>query len=193
MVFYSNIHNMGRLKNFTREEVLEKSFHLFWRKGFADTSLKDLENVTGVNKSGLYSEFKDKDDLFLESLKHYRDSADIESLLYQSPMGIKNIETLLKLGLSSKGQKGCFIINTSRELSILPPKAKDIIINHIALVKKAVVDNLKAEKKHKTSSVETLESLADLVITFNTGVKMKVHYAPPELLEKEIDQFLQML
>lgn len=184
---------MGRLKNFTREEVLEKSFHLFWRKGFADTSLKDIEKVTGVNKSGLYSEFKDKDDIFLESLKHYRDSADIESLMYKNPLGVKNIETLLRLGLNSKGQKGCFIINTSRELSILPLKAKDIIIGHISLVKKSIIDNLKAEKKHKHSSDENLGNLADLIITFNTGVKMKIHYTPHELLEKEIDQFLKML
>ena len=41
---------------------------VFWRRGFADTSLHELEQATGVNKSGLYAEFKDKEDLFVQSL-----------------------------------------------------------------------------------------------------------------------------
>jgi len=44
---------------------------VFWKHGFADTSLQDLERATGVNKSGLYTEFRDKEDLFVECLRHY--------------------------------------------------------------------------------------------------------------------------
>ena len=51
---------MGRPKNFSREEVLEKAMPVFWKHGFADTSLQELERATGVNKSGLYTEFRDK-------------------------------------------------------------------------------------------------------------------------------------
>ena len=54
---------MGRPKNFSRKGVLEKALPVFWRRGFADASLHELEVATGVNKSGLYSEFKDKEDL----------------------------------------------------------------------------------------------------------------------------------
>ena len=57
---------MGRRKNFSREQVLEKAIPVFWQRGFSDTSLEDLERATGVNKSGLYSEFRDKEDLFVE-------------------------------------------------------------------------------------------------------------------------------
>jgi AcrR family transcriptional regulator len=38
---------------------------VFWKHGFSDTSLQELERATGVNKSGLYSEFRDKKDLFI--------------------------------------------------------------------------------------------------------------------------------
>ena len=58
---------MGRPKNFNREGVLEKALPVFWRRGFADASLHELELATGVNKSGLYSEFKDKEDLITKS------------------------------------------------------------------------------------------------------------------------------
>jgi AcrR family transcriptional regulator len=57
----------GRTKNFSREGVLKKALPVFWKYGFADTSLQELEKSTSVNKSGLYSEFADKGDLNLES------------------------------------------------------------------------------------------------------------------------------
>jgi hypothetical protein len=38
---------MGRPKSFSREEVLEKAMPVFWKHGFSDTSLQDLERATG--------------------------------------------------------------------------------------------------------------------------------------------------
>jgi AcrR family transcriptional regulator len=35
---------------------------VFWTHEFSDTSLQDLERATGVNKSRLYTEFRDKED-----------------------------------------------------------------------------------------------------------------------------------
>ena len=62
---------MGRRKLFTREDVLDKAIPVFWKHGLAETSVQDLEQATGVRKSGLYTEFKDKEDLFVESLRRY--------------------------------------------------------------------------------------------------------------------------
>ena len=88
---------MGRPKNFNREGVLEKALPVFWRRGFADASLHELELATGVNKSGLYSEFKDKGDLFMQSLQYYLESLDKKGLLTAEPLGWNNIERFLKL------------------------------------------------------------------------------------------------
>ena len=84
---------MGRPKNFSREEVLEKAMPVFWKHGFADTSLQELERATGVNKSGLYTEFRDKEDLFVACLRHYLESQEKRGLLTREPLGWKNVET----------------------------------------------------------------------------------------------------
>ena len=83
---------MGRPKNFSREGVLERALPVFWKHGFGDTSLQDLEKATGVNKSGLYAEFADKGDLYLESLRHYLRKRQKEDLLTAHPPGWENIE-----------------------------------------------------------------------------------------------------
>ena len=54
---------MARPRNFSREGVLEKALPVFWKHGFADASLQELEKATGVNKSGLYAEFSGKEEL----------------------------------------------------------------------------------------------------------------------------------
>jgi AcrR family transcriptional regulator len=97
---------MGRPKGFNREEVLEKAMPVFWKHGFADTSLQDLERATGVNKSGLYTEFRDKEDLFMACLRHYLESQGKRGLLTKEPLGWKNVETFSKMGRYTKGNSG---------------------------------------------------------------------------------------
>ena len=82
---------MGRPKSFSRDDVLERALPVFWKQGFAGTSLQDLERATGVNKSGLYSEFRDKEDLFLECLRHYLESLGNRGTSTREPLGWKNV------------------------------------------------------------------------------------------------------
>jgi AcrR family transcriptional regulator len=118
---------MARPRNFSREGVLEKALPVFWKHGFADASLQELEKATGVNKSGLYAEFSGKEELFLESLRFYLDRMPQLALLVVEPLGWDNIEQFLKLGpRNTEGQKGCFAISSMRELAILPPAAIEI-------------------------------------------------------------------
>ena len=47
---------MGRPKNFNRKGVLKKALPVFWRRGFADVSLHELE-VPSVFKTSLFTTF----------------------------------------------------------------------------------------------------------------------------------------
>jgi TetR/AcrR family transcriptional regulator, copper-responsive repressor len=96
-----NNESMGRPKNFSREDVLEKALPVFWKYGFAESRLQELEKATGVNKSGLYSEFADKGDLYLESLRHCLEKRQQEGLLTAKPLGWNNIKPRFRGGRSA--------------------------------------------------------------------------------------------
>lgn len=179
---------MGRTKQFDRTEVLKEAIQLFWKKGYADTSLSDLEKATGVNKSGLYSEFKDKDDIFLESLKLFSDTSTSYAALKREPYGWQNIEDFFKVDTTCKGHKGCFLTNTFREYSIIPPKVKAFIDQNSASVLELLVKNIKAAKTKKDP-----ELLAKMIITFASGKSLKLNAVKPEALEDETKAFLEML
>jgi AcrR family transcriptional regulator len=157
---------MGRPKNFSREQVLEKAMPVFWKHGFSDTSLQDLERATGVNKSGLYTEFRDKEDLFVACLRHYLESQGKRGLLTKEPLGWKNIEAFLKNGPLNKGeQQGCFSINSMREFAILPDEAYGVVTENRALLERLLALNIEAEKPCMAPS-----PIAEMVLSFFSGL-----------------------
>lgn len=182
---------MGRPKNFDREEVLEKAMPLFWKHGFADTGLQDLEKATGVNKSGLYSEFKNKDDLFIEALRHYIGTRKNARNMANEPLGIHNIETFFKkLVANETGNKGCFCVNTMREVDGLPAEAQEILINHRKNLKQLFLKNIEAEKTKMSP-----EALTEIVSTFFSGLCIEQNIKPGKTAAttKKIDEFLSAL
>ena len=162
------LHNtcMGRPKNFSREEVLEKATPVFWTRGFSDTSLQDLERATGVNKSGLYTEFRDKEDLFVACLRHYLKGQEKRGLLTKEPLGWRNVETFLKNGPLNKGeQQGCFSVNSMREFAILPDEAYGVVAENRALLQHLLAMNIEAEKPRMPPS-----AIAEIVLSFFSGL-----------------------
>ena len=181
---------MGRPKNFSREEVLEKAMPIFWKHGFADTSLQELERATGVNKSGLYTEFRDKEDLFVACLRHYLESQGKRGLLTKEPLGWNNVETFLKNGPLNKGeQQGCFSVNSMREFAILPDKAYGAVIENRALLQHLLAMNIEAEKTRMAPS-----AIAEMVLSFFSGLCIERNLKSGKAsLVRKIENFMTAL
>jgi AcrR family transcriptional regulator len=181
---------MGRPKNFSREGVLEKALPVFWKHGFADTSLQDLEKATGVNKSGLYVEFADKGDLYLESLRYYLRKQQKEELLTANPLGWKNIERFLKLApCSLEGQKGCFSVNSMNQFAVIPRAAQEIVSKSYTFLKDLIARNIEAEKPEMKPTV-----LAEMILTFFTGISMEQHLKVSKAsMSRKVDDFMKVI
>ena len=75
---------MPRTPNYNREELINRARDLFWKQGWAGTSLKDLEAELQLKPGSFYAAFGSKDALFELALKKY--SSD----------GISRLEKLAK-------------------------------------------------------------------------------------------------
>lgn len=62
---------IGRPREFDRDAALEAAMFLFWRKGFAATSMNDLCDAMGISSPSLYAAFGSKEALYLEVVEHY--------------------------------------------------------------------------------------------------------------------------
>jgi TetR/AcrR family transcriptional repressor of nem operon len=113
---------MPRTEVFNRREVLNKAKNIFWLKGYNGTSIQDLVDVTGLNRSSIYNSFGSKMELYLQSLKKYQ--ADISQLFEKANGQNRNaIETIglvflyvLEDILDDTEEKGCMLINCQTEM-----------------------------------------------------------------------------
>jgi len=85
-VFY-----MQTLKSDTRKRILSVSKRLFLKKGFRETTTRDIAREAGINLSNLYHYFPSKDDLFRVLLKPVTDT--LEAMLHEHH-GIKGEDIL---------------------------------------------------------------------------------------------------
>jgi AcrR family transcriptional regulator len=181
---------MARPRKFSREGVLEKALPVFWKHGFADASLQELETATGVNKSGLYSEFAGKEELFLESLRFYLERLPALGFLVAEPLGWHNIEQFLKRGPRNiEGQKGCFAVSSMRELAILPPAAIDILGRNRVQLKQLIAKNIEAENPQLA-----VDDLATMVMTFFAGLSVEQNLKSSQAsIGRKVDKLMQVL
>lgn len=112
---------MPRVREFDPGKALEKAIELFWRKGYAETSMRDLVAHTGVAHAGLYSAFGGKRELFRAALQYYTESTMTQLLsdLETSDSSRADVEQFFEFMLhiieAGDFQNGCFMVNTAIE------------------------------------------------------------------------------
>jgi AcrR family transcriptional regulator len=97
--------------------VVEAATYVFWEKGFAATTLSDLEAATGVDRSTLYNSFDGKTGIYRAATDAYVDGAEETMFepLYMGANGLADVVEFLdrlhaNLG-SGSNPRGCLIVN----------------------------------------------------------------------------------
>jgi TetR/AcrR family transcriptional regulator, transcriptional repressor for nem operon len=116
--------DVARPREFDYDDVVRKATFLFWRQGYQNTSIDDIETATGLTKGSLYKAFDNKRDLFKKCLDYYmvRDSYKAIFLRMVDRPLIETYAHLLDLLIESvnndaKRPCGCLATNVIRELS----------------------------------------------------------------------------
>lgn len=64
---------MAGVRQFDESAAFEQALVLFWQKGYANTTMQDLAEVTGVQRGSLYHAYGDKEAFFLKVFGVYRE------------------------------------------------------------------------------------------------------------------------
>jgi TetR/AcrR family transcriptional regulator, copper-responsive repressor len=105
---------------------------VFWKAGYAGTSLDDLVAATGMNRPSLYAAFGDKRELYLKTLEHYRDEgrALAREALADAPTLRAFLERfyakVLDLYLEG-GPRGCFSIGTAATVAAVDDGVREFL------------------------------------------------------------------
>jgi AcrR family transcriptional regulator len=114
---------MPRRKSYNTDDVLEKAMQVFWNYGYEQTSVRMLEKEMGINQFSIYSSFTSKHNLFVESLKKYREyvNKNVYGDLLKPGARLKDLERFLNRFAEDKKtgekSKGCLVVNSTGEIN----------------------------------------------------------------------------
>lgn len=186
---------MARNVEFNEEEAIQKAMEVFWKKGYAGASLRDLTDAMKINTSSLYNTLGDKHELFVKCIKNYTETrmaeASVRAASAKSPLTalinfINDAATVI-----TNGENGCLAIKTAFEIA-----ADDKSIQALLKVDSDFTHNLlhslilKARALGELSEDEDAEMLTDYLMSVYTGwyELFIVHQDPVRI--KKIAQYL---
>lgn len=129
---------MGKLPKFDMDEVLMKAMNQFWRYGYSATSIRDLENATGLFRGSLYHAFGDKREMFLRALHRYdqlyREAPIKELEKHSSPRKavLSVFEAAASEVIESGSSDGCLEVNVALELGAHDPEVASFVAGAFA-------------------------------------------------------------
>ncbi|WP_142454703.1 TetR/AcrR family transcriptional regulator [Gracilimonas mengyeensis] len=170
---------MARTKEFDEQEVLTKAMTLFWKQGYAATSVQDLVSHLGINRASLYSTFGDKEKLFKKAFEHYHRSnfERVNQFFQNHPDPKEGFNKLFEMAVdesvNDQDMKGCFAVNTTTELVPGNKEMQMVLKGNRKQVENLFYDYLKKgqEAGHITTD-KNLKSLAFLLFTFYNGLRV---------------------
>ena len=113
---------MQRTEEFNKEEVLKQAMNVFWEKGYNGTSMQDLVDATGLNRSSIYNSFGSKLELYQNTLSRYQKETGgmFQRALLKASNPLEAIrlifEGFLPQILEDAKGKGCFSMNCKAEM-----------------------------------------------------------------------------
>ena len=168
---------MARNREFDPDKALDKALELFWHKGYAETSMRDVVEYTGVAHAGLYSAFGSKRNLYKTALERHRDvnMTHLLSMLEAAAAGRAEIEQffMMMLNIVKTGNfaDGCFMANTAVSFGTEPSDILDIFTEHVERMEagfRSALENAKA-KEEVSAELDPL-AVADMLVTIFNGM-----------------------
>lgn len=190
----------GRPSTFDQESVLEKAQQVFWKKGYAATSLDDLLKAMEMGSGSFYNTFKGgKKELFRKAIQQRREAfMSFKTHLKASDSPINEIKTFFRSLATASEQdhlKGCIISNTVVEMTFLDVDLEQEAVTILKEVEKMFAWAIqKGKEKGEISNPSSAELLARYLITVWNGLNVtRRMYPNSQSLQKLIELQLSVL
>lgn len=186
---------MMQQTNDTVTDDADAIMHLFWRKGYAATSLEDISSASSLARADIYKRFGSKEKLFLLTLKHYYQQV-FESMialpLKKRGGGIAAIKDFFE-GFRTKyrageATNGCLLINALVELGEGGSFARDITNAFLSELRYLMVSRVNEEAKDQAQK-DRAQVLADALVANVFGLLTLCRgHAPSQAVENFFEQ-----
>ena len=165
----------GRPRAYEPDVALARALDVFWKDGFAATSLDDLSAATGMNRPSLYGAFGDKRELYKKTYESYRNRARARmgevfgADMPLRPMLLRIYGIALDMYLSGEdGPRGCFTVMTAASEAVFDPDIRALAVGGLVEMDRFFARLFKIAQERgelaSTADPQVLASLASATI-----------------------------
>jgi AcrR family transcriptional regulator len=179
---------MPRPKAYERDAVVIAARDLFWERGYEATSISDLEQRTGLNRSSLYQEFGSKHELLEAALTSYADEI-VAALLADVGEPTADLDTIAALFMrladlfrsqTRPATCGCLLVNTIAELAARDVRVRPAAVAYRDRLRSAFAAALTHASQLGEVDADSVQSRADLLTATLMGVWLTVRIDPDD-------------
>ena len=158
---------------------------LFWRRGYAATSLDDLLGTMSLSKSSFYAEFKSKDALYRACLKEYQQMIvdHLDQVRKRSSSIREFLDAIFQEAIddaTSGDPKGCLIVNSAVEFGQHKTQFTEDVWCALEAVQKAFESTIRlAVRNGQFSTTSSPKLLAKTITTFISGLRSMIKGGMP--------------
>jgi TetR/AcrR family transcriptional repressor of nem operon len=115
----------------TRQFIIERSAPLFNKKGYAGTSMADIQEATGLTKGGIYGNFDSKDEIAAEAFEYAMDKVKqaLQKVIREEKTSIARLDAILSFyhnySVSPIVEGGCPLLNAAIDSDDTMPFLKE--------------------------------------------------------------------
>ena len=127
-------------RQFDEDVTIDRAVEVFWRQGYAATSIDDLVRATGLGRGSLYGAFGNKTEFFLRAIDQYR--LKVAELL-TPPSGLDPrqaveiiFDRIVEVNVAEHCPAGCLLTKACSEFATLPTEARERVLAGLADMEK---------------------------------------------------------
>ena len=184
---------MARPVAFHEDSVLDSVVQVFWKKGYEATSMQELVEATGLNRSSLYNSFGSKEKLFLLAMDHYIAHYSGERLAaLDKGIGARvQIQTyfddLIHFSIGKGKGLGCLLTNSAIELA---PHDEHVDVKLKQSFNKVrdrfVIVLVEGQSNQELSADKDVEALANFFLSTIQGIRVLARAGESEARLKDV-------
>ncbi|MGF7128780.1 TetR/AcrR family transcriptional repressor of nem operon [Paraburkholderia sp. EB58] len=193
---------MARAIAFDYDRALERATWLFWKSGYAGTSLRDLLKIMDIGEGSFYNTLKSKKRLYLACVRRYEETEGRKrgQALMSASTASRGIHALFGMVLDcldnpSTPSRLCMMAAMASEEVLSEPDLRKLVEDGLGSFHARLVERL-SQDRDEGRLPATLDPhvTASVVVTYLQGIwrMALVDYDRPRF-ERQIDAFLTAL
>ncbi len=190
---------MARTLEFDYALSVDRATRLFWKTGYAGTSLRDLLKGMGIGEGSFYNTHKSKKHAYLECLKHYNETVNrkrAEAFL-TAPTAALGVRALFSTVLDCLDDPDtpslvCLMAGSLTHEVLDEPDLREYVESRMSLLANVMTTRMEADKQAGVLAREVDPQLVvPVVITYVQGIwRMALVSYDRARFERQIDVFL---